>query len=59
MEKLTIEHYVGECTLKCAQVILAARIPRKNNVEATERRSGRWVSCLPSSGLCTGRQAHH
>lgn len=42
-ERLTIEHYVGECTLKCAQVILAARIPRKDAPNAPgERRSGRW-----------------
>ena len=44
-EWLTIEHYVGECTLKCAQVILSARIPRtKCATEAPEKRSGRWVS---------------
>jgi hypothetical protein len=44
-ERLTIEHYVGECTLKCAQVILAARIPRKSSaVPPVDKRSGRWVS---------------
>jgi hypothetical protein len=44
-ERLTIEHYVGECVLKCAQVVLAARMPRAPGVEAPiDKRSGRWVS---------------
>ncbi|GBF96972.1 hypothetical protein Rsub_09769 [Raphidocelis subcapitata] len=42
-ERLTIEHYVGECCLKCAQVVLAARIPRDQAAIApSDRRAGRW-----------------
>lgn len=53
-ERLTIEHYAGECISKCAQVVLSARIPRKGSPPAAagERRlQGRWVSRLEGLGV--------
>eukprot|EP00879_Flechtneria_rotunda_P022052 GHRR01023267.1.p1 GENE.GHRR01023267.1~~GHRR01023267.1.p1 ORF type:complete len:354 (+),score=78.69 GHRR01023267.1:72-1133(+) len=41
-ERLTMEHYIGECFLKCAQVILSARIYRAERKQAPEKRSARW-----------------
>ena len=45
-ERLTVEHYVGECFLKCAQVILASRVfvPDVVDSQAQDKRINRWVS---------------
>jgi len=45
MNSLTTEHYVAECTLKCAQVVLASRVPRSKSaaIAPVDKRSGRWV----------------
>lgn len=39
---LTVEHYTTECFVKCAQVILSARLPPKPNA-LPDKRSSRWV----------------
>lgn len=45
-DRLTIEHYVGECFIKCAQVVLSSRIyaPVAGPPRPADRRASRWVS---------------
>lgn len=51
-DRLTIDHYVGECFYKCSQVVLASRVvkpsaPTDTRVEnapaSSSKRSSKWV----------------
>jgi hypothetical protein len=46
-DKLTIDHYVAECFIKCATVILSSRIYQENPIPP-DKRASRWVRALLS-----------
>jgi hypothetical protein len=53
-DKLTIDHYVAECFIKCANVILSSRIYKEAPI-APSRGASRWVRAAPcraSGGRC-------
>lgn len=47
-ERLTVEHYVGKCFVKCAHIILGSRVYQdEDRKPSLDKRSAQWVrTCL-------------
>jgi hypothetical protein len=62
-DRLPIEHYIEEFFVKCAQVVLGARIFQPDQSRpAPDKRSARWVRkkhvAVPNKPLASRRVTH-
>jgi hypothetical protein len=57
-DRLPIEHYIEECFIKCAQVVLGARIFQSDQAKpAPDKRSARWVRKIAQTRLLAAKHA--
>lgn len=43
-DRLTVEHYIGKCFEKCAQIVLGSRVYQvEENKASQDKRSAQWV----------------
>jgi hypothetical protein len=57
-DKLTIDHYVAECFIKCANVILSSRVYQGAPI-APSRGASRWVRRAPRGNALRGTARLH